>query len=148
MTRQERQVRQQRQGGGHSAPPASSAPSATDDVSLASIQEAAAGLAGVASRTELLEVPELSRPGAPVYLKLESQQPTGAFKTRGAWTAVRRLDPAGRAKGVITHSSGNHGQAVAFAAHPLCVRALIVMPPTRPQLQAQVVRRCGVWVEL
>ena len=116
-------------------------------ISLESIQEAVAGLAGVATRTELLAVAELSRPGAPVYLKLESQQPTGAFKTRGAWTAVRRLDPARRAKGVITYSSGNHGQAVAFAAQRLGLRAVIVMPETAPRLKVDGVKRWGGQVE-
>jgi threonine dehydratase len=101
----------------------------------------------VATRTELLAVPELSLPGAPVYLKLESQQPTGAFKTRGAWTAVRRLDPARRAQGVITYSSGNHGQAVAFAAQRLGIRAVIVMPETAPSLKVEGVRRWGGEVE-
>jgi threonine dehydratase len=116
-------------------------------ISLESIREAAAGLAGVATHTELLAVAELSRPDAPVYLKLESQQPTGAFKTRGAWTAVRRLDSARRAKGVITYSSGNHGQAVAFAAQRLGVRAVIVMPETAPKLKVEGVKRWGGQVE-
>ncbi len=134
-----RQARQEQRG---AAPPEAPA-----GVTLASIREAAAGLAGVATRTELLAVAELSRPDAPVYLKLESQQPTGAFKTRGAWTAVRRLDPARRASGVITYSSGNHGQAVAFAAQRLGVRAVIVMPETAPRLKVEGVKRWGGEVE-
>jgi len=113
-------------------------------VSLASIQEAAAGLLGVAVRTELVSLPELSeQAGVPVHLKLESQQPTGAFKTRGAWTAVRRLAPEQRARGVITYSSGNHGQAVAFAAHRLGLRAVIVMPETAPGTKVDGVKRWG-----
>jgi threonine dehydratase len=118
-------------------------PAAPALITVESIREAAAGLAGVAARTELLAVAELSRPDAPVFLKLESQQPTGAFKTRGAWTAVRRLDPTRRARGVITYSSGNHGQAVAFAAHRLGVRAVIVMPETAPPLKVEGVKRWG-----
>ena len=113
-------------------------------VSLESIQEAAAGLAGVGVRTPLVPVPELAeQAGVPVYLKLESQQPTGAFKTRGAWTAVRRLPAEVRARGVITYSSGNHGQAVAFAAHRLGVRAVIVMPETAPKVKVDGVKRWG-----
>lgn len=109
---------------------------------LASIREAAAGLAGVAVRTPLVAMPALSdRARVPVYLKLESQQPTGAFKTRGAWTAVRRLAPERRARGVITYSSGNHGQAVAFAAHRLGARAVIVMPETAPKAKVDGVKR-------
>lgn len=122
-------------------PPVSGVPSA---ITLESIREAAAGLEGVAVRTALLAAPELSqRAGVPVFLKLESQQPTGAFKTRGAWTAVRRLPPAVRARGVITYSSGNHGQAVAFAAHRLGVRAVIVMPETAPRTKVEGVKRWG-----
>ena len=113
-------------------------------VALDSIREAAAGLVGVAVRTPLVAVPALSRQaGVPVYLKLESQQPTGAFKTRGAWTAVRRLPPEQRVRGVITYSSGNHGQAVAFAAHRLGIRAVIVMPETAPRTKVEGVKRWG-----
>jgi len=113
-------------------------------VTLDSIREAAAGLVGVAVRTPLVAVPELSKPaGVPVYLKMESQQPTGAFKTRGAWTAVRRLPPEQRVRGVITYSSGNHGQAVAFAAHRLGIRAVIVMPETAPRTKVEGVKRWG-----
>jgi len=113
-------------------------------VTLDSIREAAVGLVGVAVRTPLVSVPELSQhAGVPVYLKLESQQPTGAFKTRGAWTAVRRLAPEQRARGVITYSSGNHGQAVAFAAQRLGLRAVIVMPETAPRTKVEGVQRWG-----
>lgn len=113
-------------------------------VSLEAIQEAAAGLAGVAARTPLVFVPELTElAGVPVHLKLESQQPTGAFKTRGAWTAVRRLSPEQRARGVITYSSGNHGQAVAYAAQRVGCRAVIVMPETAPALKVEGVKRWG-----
>jgi len=113
-------------------------------VTLESIREAAAGLVGVAERTELRFMPDLSaKAGVPVHLKLESQQPTGAFKTRGAWTAVRRLPPEQRVRGVITYSSGNHGQAVAFAAHRLGIRAVIVMPETAPRTKVEGVKRWG-----
>jgi threonine dehydratase len=72
-------------------------------VTLDAIREAAAGLVGVAERTPLLRVPALEAvAGVPVYLKLESRQPTGAFKLRGAWTAVRRLPLEARRRGVIT----------------------------------------------
>ena len=81
--------------------------------------------------------------GVPVYLKLENTNPTGAFKLRGAWTAVRRLPPGIRARGVLTYSSGNHGQAVAFAARRVGVRAVIVMPETAPPLKVAGVKRWG-----
>src|SRR5580765_4506257 len=80
-------------------------------VSAQDVREAAAGLAGVAVRTPLRFVEPLN-----AYLKLESMQPMGAFKLRGAYNAIRRLPQADRRQGVITYSSGNHGQAVAYAA--------------------------------
>ncbi|MDH4043282.1 MAG: threonine/serine dehydratase [Gemmatimonadota bacterium] len=113
-------------------------------VTLDAIREAAAGLIGVAVRTELTPVPALEvLAGVPVYLKLESQQPTGAFKLRGAWTAIRRLPDEARRRGVITYSSGNHGQAVAYAARRLGLRAVIVMPETAPALKVAGVRKWG-----
>jgi len=81
--------------------------------------------------------------GVPVYLKLENTHATGAFKMRGAWTAVRRLPEPKRQRGVLTYSSGNHGQAVAFAAQRVGVRAVIVMPETAPQLKVAGVKRWG-----
>ena len=87
------------------------------------IADAAQALAGVAVRTPLVWVEPLG-----AWLKLESRQPMGAFKIRGAYNAIRKLAPAARQRGVITFSSGNHGQAVAFAAQRFGVRAVIVMP--------------------
>jgi len=108
------------------------------NLDLADIRDAAEGLRGVAERTPLLRVDELD-----VWLKLENLQPIGAFKIRGAYTAMRRLAPAVRQRGVITFSSGNHGQAVAFAAQRLGVRAVIVMPETTPAVKIEGVKRWG-----
>lgn len=105
---------------------------------LADIRDAADGLRGVAERTPLLRVDELD-----VWLKLENLQPIGAFKIRGAYTAIRRLPSAARRHGVITYSSGNHGQAVAFAAKRLGLRAVIVMPETTPDVKIVGVKRWG-----
>jgi threonine dehydratase len=113
-------------------------------VTLDSIREAAAGLVGVATRTSLVPVPALEAvAGVPVYLKLENEQPTGAFKLRGAWTAIRRLPDDARRRGVITYSSGNHGQAVAYAARRLGIRAVVVMPETAPPVKVAGVRKWG-----
>ena len=113
-------------------------------VTIDDIRRAAEGLRGVAVHTPLVEIPDLSRmAGVPVYLKQEHRQPTGAFKLRGAWNMVTQLDPADRARGVITYSSGNHGQAVAFAAHKQGVRAVIVMPETTPKAKVDGVKRWG-----
>lgn len=105
---------------------------------LQDIREAAEGLRGVAMRTPLMRVEEMG-----VWLKLESLQPIGAFKIRGAYTAIRRLPDEARRGGVITYSSGNHGQAVAFAARRLGVRAVVVMPETAPAVKVAGVKRWG-----
>jgi threonine dehydratase len=63
-----------------------------------------------------------------LYIKAESLQPTGAFKLRGAYNKISSLSPEERRRGVVAHSSGNHAQAVAYAARSLGVRAVIVMP--------------------
>lgn len=112
-------------------------------IPLESIRRAAAALAGVAVRTPLVTVPASALPGPPVALKCEHLQPVGAFKVRGAFTAISRLSPAERSRGVITHSSGNHGQAVAFVARHFGVRAIIVMPADAPSVKVEGVRRHG-----
>lgn len=100
------------------------------------MRAAAERIRGVALRTPLQYVQPLG-----VYLKLENLQPTGAFKIRGAYNAIRRLPDAARRHGVITYSSGNHGQAVAFAARQLGTRAVVVMPETAPAVKVAGVRR-------
>jgi threonine dehydratase len=107
-------------------------------IELADIREAAEGLRGVAMRTPLVRVEDLG-----VWLKLESLQPIGAFKIRGAYHAISRLPSAVRRRGVITYSSGNHGQAVAFAAQKLGLRAVVVMPETAPSVKVDGVKRWG-----
>lgn len=102
------------------------------------LADAAEALRGVAVRTPLVWVDSLS-----AWLKLESRQPVGAFKVRGAFNAVRKLSASQRRAGVITFSSGNHGQAVAFAAQRFGVRAVIVMPETAPAVKVQGVQRWG-----
>ncbi|HMG18314.1 MAG TPA: threonine/serine dehydratase [Gemmatimonadales bacterium] len=102
------------------------------------IQEAAAGLRGVARRTSLVYVEELG-----AHLKLENEQPIGAFKIRGAYNAIRRLPDDVRRHGVITYSSGNHGQAVAYAAKQFGVRAVVTMPETAPAVKVEGVKKWG-----
>jgi len=107
-------------------------------VSPEEIREAAASLQGIAVRTTLRYVEALG-----AHLKLENEQPIGAFKIRGAYNAIRKLPDAARQRGVITFSSGNHGQAVAFAAKQFGVRAVIVMPETAPAVKVEGVKRWG-----
>lgn len=106
---------------------------------LSDFRDAQAGLVGVAERTPLLTLPS----PRPVRLKAEFRQPIGAFKIRGAWTAIHRLDPTIRARGVVTSSSGNHGLGVAYAAQRLGVPAVIVMPESAPAVKVAGVRALG-----
>ena len=109
-------------------------------VSARDIQDAAASLrrSGIARRTRLLYVEALG-----VHLKLESEQPMGAFKIRGAFNAIRKLPEAARKRGVITYSSGNHGQAVAYAAKHFGIRAVVTMPETAPAVKVEGVKKWG-----
>ena len=102
------------------------------------VREAAVALRGIAVRTPLQRVEALG-----AWLKLENLQPVGAFKVRGAYNAVRKLPEAARRRGVITYSSGNHGQAVAFAAQKFGVRAVVVMPETAPPVKVAGVKKWG-----
>jgi threonine dehydratase len=104
------------------------------------IQDAAASLrrSGIARRTRLVYVEELG-----AHLKLENEQPMGAFKIRGAYNAIRRLPEAARKRGVLTYSSGNHGQAVAYAAKHFGIRAVVTMPETAPKVKVEGVKKWG-----
>lgn len=112
-------------------------------VTLDAIREARACLGGVAVRTPLLPVDELGgRLGTPVFVKPENLQRIGAFKIRGAYPLVRQL-VSGGAAGVVTYSSGNHGQAVAYAAKCFGLRAVVVMPETVSAVKRKGVERLG-----
>ena len=112
-------------------------------VTLDDVRAAARTLDGVAVRTPLVEVPALSDlAGVPVVLKCEQLQPIGAFKVRGAYNAISRAAAAG-ARGIVTQSSGNHGQAVAWAARAFGLRAVVVMPESTPRIKVDGVRRHG-----
>lgn len=112
-------------------------------VSLEDIRAAARGLAGIALRTPLITFGTAGRGGPRVLLKAESLQPIGAFKIRGAYHAIAALDPAERARGIVTHSSGNHAQGVARAARLLGIRAVIVMPSDAPAVKRARVEADG-----
>ncbi len=79
--------------------------------------------------------------GAPLWLKCENMQQTNSFKARGAWNAVKKLRNPER--GVITHSSGNHGQALAWAARMHNIQAHIIVPENAPQVKVNAIRRHG-----
>lgn len=113
-------------------------------VTLDDLRAAQRVLAGVAVRTPLLGFDALSEQlGVPVSVKPEMLQRGGAFKFRGAYTFVAGLSPEARARGVITASSGNHGQAVALAAKLFGIKATIVMPTTVPRAKKDGAVRLG-----
>ncbi len=120
--------------------PAAAPPAVTID----DVRRAAAAIEGVAVRTPLIEMPALAAlVGHSVALKCEQLQPIGAFKVRGAYNAIQKIPAAVRKRGVITYSSGNHGQAVAWAAARVGVRAVIVMPNTAPLVKVDGVKKLG-----
>jgi threo-3-hydroxy-L-aspartate ammonia-lyase len=117
-----------------------------DLVSVDDVRAAARRLQGVAVRTPLLPFPA-AKP-ANVLIKPESLQPTGAFKLRGAYNAIAALDDAARGRGVVAHSSGNHGFAVAYAAALLGVKAAIVVPHNAPTVKTDAIRAAGAEIVL
>ncbi len=111
---------------------------------LEDIRKAASRLAGAANRTPVLTSRTLDEIcGCCVFLKCENFQRVGAFKFRGAFNAVALLGQAERQAGVVTHSSGNHAQALALAAKIAGVRAVIVMPKGSPAVKQEAVRGYG-----
>lgn len=108
------------------------------------VRAAAKRLAGKVLRTPVLRIPAIdAAANAEVYIKAENMQRIGAFKARGALHAVGRLDPAIRARGIITYSSGNHAQAVALAAKEYGISADIAMPVDAPAIKVEGVRTLG-----
>jgi threonine dehydratase len=108
-------------------------------VSIDTIRAAAARIANVAVHTPLVRAPFPGLSGyglsKEIRLKAESLQPMGAFKMRGAANKIFQLTPSEIARGVITYSSGNHAQAVAYAAREVGAKAVIVMPSNAPAIK-------------
>lgn len=108
-------------------------------VTLDEIRGAATRIAGIAVRTPLyrvsrarLRMAKAPEPKFDLYIKAESEQPIGSFKLRGAYNMMAQLSPEALQRGVITYSSGNHGQGVAYAARALGAKAVIVVPENAP----------------
>ncbi|WP_086822210.1 threonine/serine dehydratase [Allokutzneria sp. NRRL B-24872] len=111
-------------------------------ITIDDVRSAAELLRGTAVRTPLL--PCLAGdPDRPLWIKPENLQPTGAFKIRGATNALLRLTKQQRERGVVTHSSGNHAQALAYAAKVTGVPAVVVVPYGTPQTKVDAARRHG-----
>jgi threonine dehydratase len=121
------------------------------EISLETIRDAAKRVYDVAVRTPLvrLDLPGVRRPnpagGGPleVYLKLETLQPIGSFKIRGAYNAIRQLDPADLERGVWTVSAGNAAQGVALAARTVGARCAVMVIETAPQTKLRAIERLG-----
>ena len=116
-------------------------------IGLDDIATARKRLQGVALRTPLVPCPGGTRDRA-LYFKPESLQPTGAFKLRGAYNRISALTTGERGRGVVAHSSGNHAQAVAYAARALNTRAVIVMPREAPRGKLDATAALGAEVVL
>ncbi len=116
---------------------------------LADIQEARRRLQGIAEQTPIYLSETFSRRcGREVRLKAENLQRTGAFKIRGAVNKLKTLSSDERAAGVVAASAGNHGQAVAWAARELGIRARIFVPDTAPMAKVEACRNYGAETEL
>ncbi|PYX33086.1 MAG: threonine dehydratase [Acidobacteria bacterium] len=114
---------------------------------LNDIYAAQARIQGVAVRTCLIEF-EHAEANRRLFLKPENHQPIGAFKLRGAYNKIASLPEPDRKRGVITYSSGNHAQGVAYAARALGVKAVIVMPNNAPAIKREATAAMGAEIVL
>ncbi len=116
---------------------------------LAAIRVAAARIAPHVHRTPVMTCAAIDvEVGAKLFFKCEHLQRIGAFKARGACNAVFSLDEDHARRGVVTHSSGNHGAALAYAAKRRGIPAWVVMPENAPAVKQANVRRFGATVRL
>ncbi|GAA4414119.1 pyridoxal-phosphate dependent enzyme [Nibrella viscosa] len=116
-------------------------------ITLETIQEAHDRIRPYIHRTPVLTNQTINqRSGADIYFKPENFQKIGAFKARGGVNAVLQLTPDDLTNGVTTHSSGNHAQAIAYAARQVGTKAYIVMPRTAPQVKKEAVLGYGAEV--
>ena len=119
------------------------------DTRLVTLDEIAAARSRIRRLARVTPLLDLSAPaGRPLFLKCENMQPAGAFKIRGAFNMVAQLTDEQRRRGVITYSSGNHGQAMALAARELGSPAVVVMPTTAPAIKIEGARAFGAEVIL
>jgi threonine dehydratase len=112
-------------------------------VTLEDIRSARARLNGITVHTPLIEFNHRGSDERHLFLKPENQQPIGAFKLRGAYNKIASLSEDDRKRGVITYSSGNHAQGVAYAARALGVKAVIVMPNNAPSIKREATAALG-----
>src|SRR5262249_57805132 len=106
-------------------------------------REAAAPIPGAAVRTPLIRLEAPSADGTEIYLKLETLQPIGSFKIRGAYNVVRQLTPEQLHGGVWTVSAGNAAQGVAYAARKAGARCSVMVMDTAPDTKIRAIERLG-----
>jgi threonine dehydratase len=112
-------------------------------LTLSAFQEAEVRIRGVAARTPLVRLAAPGLDSVEVWVKAEGLQPIGSFKLRGAYNRIAQLTPEERSRGVITYSSGNHAQGVAYAARAVGAKAIIVMPSNAPAVKKQATAALG-----
>jgi threonine dehydratase len=112
-------------------------------VTLSDIHAAQERVSGIVTRTHLIDFALCAEDPRRLFLKPENQQPIGAFKLRGAYNKIASLSEADRKRGVITYSSGNHAQGVAYAARALGVKSVIVMPDNAPAIKSEATAALG-----
>jgi threonine dehydratase len=113
-------------------------------VDLAAIRGAARAISGIALRTPAVRARSVAE--GELWLKLETLQPTGAFKIRGAAHAVARLAPSASGRGVVCCSTGNHGRAVAYAARARGLAATVCLSNLVPEVKVQAIEDLGARV--
>ena len=118
-------------------------------MSFEGIEEAYIRIKKVVNKTPVLTSRTLNKLiNTSVFLKCENFQRMGAFKFRGAYNALSLLTPEERKRGIITHSSGNHAQAVALAASLLGIKTTIVMPKGAPEIKINAIKEYGAKIIL
>ncbi len=117
-------------------------------ITLSDLRSAQSRLEGVTIHTKLVEFQLCAEDPRRLLLKPENQQPIGAFKLRGAYNKIAALSEAERKRGVISYSSGNHAQGVAYAARALNVKSVIVMPNNAPAVKREATAKLGAEIVL
>lgn len=117
-------------------------------ITLCDLHAAQSRLKGVTVHTKLIDFPLCKGDQRRLFLKPENKQPIGAFKLRGAYNKIAALSEGERKRGVISYSSGNHAQGVAYAARALNVKSVIVMPSNAPQIKREATAKLGAEIVL
>lgn len=117
-------------------------------ITLSDLHSAQSRLQGITKRTALIEFRLCAEDPRRLLLKPENQQPIGAFKLRGAYNKISSLSEKERKRGVISYSSGNHAQGVAYAARALHVKSVIVMPNNAPRIKRDTTAKLGAEIVL